>query len=347
MTLILGPLEDLVSDKKLPGVYRQRIHLIHKSALRLLNLINQVLDFRKTETQNRKLTVSRGNLSDVVMEDALHKESEEKVLVQEAQDVEPMKDGRPLLLIVEDNADIKDYIVTSFSGNYRIQTASDGKEGWDMVVSLIPDLVISDVMMPVMDGIELWERIKKDVRTSHVLVILLTAKDSLHDKQEGYDSGADSYLTKPFTARLLASRVRNLLDSRNQLVKRIMERMSHVHSEQPLLTELGTLDEAFLQHFAEILEANLASGKVDMAFMAGQMHMSHSTLYRKVKALTGMSGNEFIRKIKLRHSLRLLLEGGYNVSEAAYASGFNDLGYFRSCFKEEYGQSPTEYLKQK
>ena len=127
MTLILGPLEDLVSDKKLPGVYRQRIHLIHKSALRLLNLINQVLDFRKAETQNRKLTVSRGNLSDVVMEDALHKESEEKVLVQEAQDVEPMKDGRPLLLIVEDNADIKDYIVTSFSGNYRIQTASDGK----------------------------------------------------------------------------------------------------------------------------------------------------------------------------------------------------------------------------
>lgn len=347
MTLILAPLEDLVSDKKLPGVYRQRIHLIHKSALRLLNLINQVLDFRKTETQNRKLTVSRGNLSDVVMEDALHKESEEKVLVQEAQDVEPMKDGRPLLLIVEDNADIKDYIVTSFSGNYRIQTASDGKEGWDKVVSLIPDLVISDVMMPVMDGIELCERIKKDVRTSHVLVILLTAKDSLHDKQEGYDSGADSYLTKPFSARLLASRVRNLLDSRNQLVKRIMERMSHVHSEQPLLTELGTLDEAFLQHFAEILEANLASGKVDMAFMAGQMHMSHSTLYRKVKALTGMSGNEFIRKIKLRHSLRLLLEGGYNVSEAAYASGFNDLGYFRSCFKEEYGQSSTEYLKQK
>ena len=492
LTLILGPLEDLVSDKKLPGVYRQKIHLIHKSALRLLNLINQILDFRKTETQNRKLTVSRGNLSDVVMEiglrykelnrnpdvtfdiriedksvivyfdadliasvlnnllgnavkytpkgkiwlslrrveensvkyveiqvgdtgygiekdalphifepyyqaegrhqasgtgiglalvkslaglhegilkvesevgkgtvftfrivagntypDALHKESAEKALVQEAQDVEPMKDGRPLLLIVEDNADIKDYIVTSFSGNYRIQTASDGKEGWDKVVSLIPDLVISDVMMPVMDGIELCERIKKDVRTSHVLVILLTAKDSLHDKQEGYDSGADSYLTKPFSAGLLASRVRNLLDSRDQLAKRLMERMRHVQSEQPLLTELGTLDEAFLQHFAEILEANLASGKVDMAFMAGQMHMSHSTLYRKVKALTGMSGNEFIRKIKLRHSLRLLLEGGYNVSEAAYASGFNDLGYFRSCFKEEYGQSPTEYLKQK
>ena len=492
LTLILGPLEDLLSDKKLPDAYTQKIGLIYKSALRLLNLINQILEFRKTETQNRKLTVNKGNLSDAVMEiglrykelnhnpnvtfdvriedksvlvyfdadmiasilnnllsnavkytpegkvwlslrqveensvkyveiqvgdtgygiekealphiferyyqaegkhqasgtgiglalvkaladlhegtlkvesevgkgtvftfriladntypDALHKEAEEKVPETKEQETESVKDGKPLLLVVEDNTDIKDYIVASFSGDYRLQTASDGKEGWDKVASLIPDMVISDVMMPVMDGIELCKRIKKDIRTSHIPVILLTAKDSLQDKQEGYDSGADSYLTKPFSAKLLASRVHNLLDARKRLAKQLVERMQHIQPEQPPLAELGKLDEVFLQRFTEILEANLADGKADMAFMAEQMHISHSTLYRKIKGLTGMTGNEFIRKIKLKHSLRLLLEKGYNVSEAAYASGFNDLGYFRTCFKEEYGHPPTEYLKRK
>lgn len=490
LTLILGPLEDLVSDKKLPGAYTQKISLIYKSALRLLNLINQILEFRKTETQNRKLTVSKGNLSDAVMEiglrykelnhnsnvtfdiqiedkpvsvyfdaemitsilnnllsnavkytpegkvwlrlrqveengkryvemqvgdtgygiekdalphifdryyqaegkhqasgtgiglalvkalsdlhegtlsvesevgkgtvftfriaadntypDALHKEPEEKFYLIEEK--KPVGSGNPLILVVEDNADIRNYIASSLSGSYRVQTASDGKEGWNNVVAQIPDMVISDIMMPVMDGIELCKQIKKDIRTCHIPVILLTAKDSLQDKEEGYDSGADSYLTKPFSANLLASRVHNLLDSRKQLAKQIMEHMQRLQPEQSSLTVLGKLDEAFLQRFTEILEANLADGKADMVFMAEQMHISHSTLYRKIKGLTGMSGNEFIRKIKLKHSLRLLLEKGYNVSEAAYASGFNDLGYFRSCFKEEYGKSPTEYLKHK
>ena len=224
---------------------------------------------------------------------ALHREEKETLAQEEteiAETVEEEKeeaDTRPVVLVVEDNDDIREYIATSFSSNYRILTATNGKEGLERAQKYIPDIIISDIMMPEMDGIELCKLVKEDIRTSHIPVILLTAKDSIQDKEEGYESGADSYLTKPFSAKLLNSRVHNLLESRKKL-----------------------------------------------------------TLYRKIKSLTGMSGNELIRKIRLKNSLRLLMEEGHNISEAAYASGFNDLGYFRSCFREEYGMAPSEYIKQ-
>lgn len=204
-------------------------------------------------------------------------------------------------------------------------------------------------MMPVMDGIELCKQIKEDVCTSHIPVILLTAKDSIQDKEEGYESGADSYLTKPFSAKLLNSRVHNLLESRKKLAVLIADRAKKLESDssgQEESMKLNKLDADFIARFTSIVEANIEMNKLDMGFVKDKMRMSHSTLYRKIKGLTGMSGNEFIRKIKLKNSLRLLTEERLNVSEAAYASGFNDLGYFRACFKEEYGMVPSEYIRQ-
>lgn len=227
-------------------------------------------------------------------------------------------------------------------------TATNGKEGVEQALKYIPDIIISDIMMPVMDGIELCKLIKEDVRTSHIPVILLTAKDSIQDKEEGYESGADSYLTKPFSAKLLHSRVHNLLESRKKLALLITNRTKELKPEQVQETmQLSRLDEEFLNRFTAIVEENIDTPQLDMPFMIGKMNMSHSTLYRKIKGLTGISGNEFIRKIRLKNSLRLLMEEGLNISEAAYASGFNDLGYFRNCFKEEYGMAPSEYIKQK
>ena len=183
---------------------------------------------------------------------------------------------------------------------------------------------------------------KTEIEFSHIPVILLTAKDSIQDKEEGYESGADSYLTKPFSAKLLHSRVHNLLESRKKLASLITNRTKGLKAEQSQeAIKLSRLDEEFLNRFTAIVEEN-----IDMAFMMDKMNMSHSTLYRKIKGLTGISCNEFIRKIRLKNSLRLLMEESLNVSEAAYASGFNDLGYFRTCFKEEYGMVPSEYIKQ-
>ena len=497
LTLILGPLEDLVNDPHIPTFYSNKIKVIHSSAIRLLNLINQILEFRKTETQNRKLTVSKGNLGNLVTEtglrykelnrngkitfqinidtretklyfdtdiistilnnllsnaikytpegeirlimrsiveeenkyteiavsdtgygidaeslphifdryyqakgkhqasgtgiglalvksladlhegtlqveseigkgttftlrllaentypNALHKEEKmEKKLIEPEKSEEEDKeeaDVRPMLLIVEDNDDIREYIVSSFSNNYRIITATNGKEGLEQAQKHIPDIIISDIMMPVMDGIELCKRVKEDICTSHIPVILLTAKDSIQDKGEGYESGADSYLTKPFSAKLLNSRIHNLLESRRKLALLIANRTKELKPEQPQEPiKLSRLDEEFLARFTSIVEENVDIDKLDMSFMMDKMNMSHSTLYRKIKGLTGISGNEFIRKIRLKNSLRLLMEEGLNISEAAYASGFNDLGYFRACFKEEYGMAPSEYIKQK
>ena len=281
--------------------------------------------------------------------DALHKEDRTESIPEKTESLkEEDNDTCPVILVVEDNDDIREYIATSFSNNYHIMTATNGKEGIEQALKYIPDIIISDIMMPVMDGIELCKLIKEDVRTSHIPVILLTAKDSIQDKEEGYESGADSYLTKPFSAKLLHSRVHNLLESRKKLAQLITSRTKELKPEQVQESmQLSKLDEEFLNKFTAIVEENIDTPQLAMPFMIGKMNMSHSTLYRKIKGLTGISGNELIRKIRLKNSLRLLMEEGLNISEAAYASGFNDLGYFRTCFKEEYGMAPSEYIKQK
>ena len=255
---------------------------------------------------------------------------------------------RPVLLIVEDNNDIREYISSSFSSEYKIIEGINGKEGIALATTTIPNIIISDIMMPEMDGIEFCRAIKEDIRTSHIPVILLTAKDSIHDKEEGYESGADSYLTKPFSARLLRVRIHNLLESRKKLARQIAIHTQGLKPgtiEEPM--KLSNLDKEFLEKLTKIVEDNLDMDKLDISFMTDRMNMSHSTFYRKVKGLTGMSANEFIRKVKLKNSLKLLQSGDYNVSEAAYMTGFNNLGYFRECFKEEYDVSPSEYIRQK
>lgn len=191
--------------------------------------------------------------------------------------------------------------------------------------------------------------LKEDVRTSHIPVILLTAKDSLQDKEEGYQVGADSYLTKPFSATLLHSRIHNLLESRKRLTERFSTGTLHhnMDDKRALLAEsLNKLDNEFIEKINQLIEARLSSEKIDIGYLADNMCMSKSTLYRKMKALTGLSTNEYVRKIKMQYAERLLLEGRYNVSEIAFKVGLNSVVYFRQCFKEEFGVLPSEYLKQ-
>ena len=492
LTLILGPLEDLTGDGLLSEPYRRKVGLIYRNALQLLDLINRLLDFRKVETRNRRLKVTKGWLGKLVMEvglrykelnrnpkvdfrvevpseegrmyfdsevvttilnnllgnamkytaegnialrlqygeeggrpyaeiivedtgygiaphalphiferyyqaegkhqasgsglglalvksladlhegmlrveselgrgsvfvfrlwadctypEALHMEGATEGTDKKTEDAVAEIDNRPLLLVVEDNDDIRDYVASSFDDEYHVVTAVNGKVGWEETQRLVPDIIISDIMMPEMDGVELCRKVKEDMRTSHIPVILLTAKDSIRDKEEGYESGADSYLTKPFSAKLLDSRVRNLLEMRKRLALQITGKTKELtHEAAQTGIHLNKLDEEFLRRFTEVVTEHINREKLDIPFMAAEMNMSVSTLYRKLKGLTGLSGNEFIRKIKLKHSLRLLTEQGLNVTEAAYASGFNDLGHFRRCFKEEYGVSPSKYAKQ-
>ena len=253
-------------------------------------------------------------------------------------------DNKLVLLVVEDNMDIREYIASSFSDRYEVVTAENGKTGLEKAFQHTPDIIISDIMMPVMNGIELCKTLKKDIRTSHIPVILLTAKDTLEDKEEGYEVGADSYLTKPFSASLLQTRIQNLLDLRTKLANKLGS-VNWADKQEQAIRSLNKIDNEFVGKLTEVIEENITSDKIDTGSLAEQMNMSPSTLYRKIKALTGLSTNEFIRKVKMNNAERLLLEQKYTISEISYRVGINTVAYFRQCFQKEYGMSPSQYLK--
>ena len=273
-------------------------------------------------------------------------EEMQPVEVQEAVSTEEASttDNKLVLLVVEDNMDIREYIASSFSDRYEVVTAENGKTGLEKAFQHTPDIIISDIMMPVMNGIELCKTLKKDIRTSHIPVILLTAKDTLEDKEEGYEVGADSYLTKPFSASLLQTRIQNLLDLRTKLANKLGS-VNWADKQEQAIRSLNKIDNEFVGKLTEVIEENITSDKIDTGSLAEQMNMSPSTLYRKIKALTGLSTNEFIRKVKMNNAERLLLEQKYTISEISYRVGINTVAYFRQCFQKEYGMSPSQYLK--
>lgn len=256
---------------------------------------------------------------------------------------ESEENAKNVILVVDDDPEIIGYIKDSLSDSYTIISARNGKEGYDLASEEIPDIIISDIMMPIMDGIEMCRIIKQDVRTSHIPVVLLTAKGSLQDQKVGYDVGADSYLTKPFSSNLLKSRVKNIIDARK---KYSLSSTSKFKQKQELLNEsIGELDKEFLKKLTDTIEANLEDEELNISYIATQLNMSHSTLYRKIKALTNLTANEFIRKVRINYAEQLLLTNKYNISEIMYRIGINSSSYFRQCFKEEFGMNPSEYLQ--
>lgn len=490
LTLILGPLEDLQDDAKIPEKQASKISLIYRSANRLLSLINQILEFRKTETQNKKLAVIKADILPVIHEialkykelninkkikfnivvqtknthiyfdtdvittilenllsnafkytrkgsidliirdavdnnieyieievrdtgkgiseqsiskifdryyqadidgqvsgtgiglalvknlvqihqgevfvnsksgegtsfrfrlqadntypQALHLNSEEAVVDDKNIEKNGIEnsDNKQIVLVIEDDEDILEYIQSSLSFQYKVHTAINGKDGLAKAYSHIPDIIISDVMMPEMDGFELSKILKQDIRTSHIPVILLTAKDSIQDRTKGYEIGVESYLTKPFSANLLQSRILNLLELRRKMAEQINK--NTFDKNLTIIESLNKIDDEFIKKVTAIVEDYLDSDKIDVNFIAEKVNMSHSTLYRKIKALSGISINEFIRKIRINNAEKLLLTGKYTISEISYMVGFNSITYFRQCFKEEFGAVPSEYVK--
>ncbi len=510
LSLIVGPIEDLVNDTDLKPEQRKKLLTIRTSSMRLLNLINGILEFRKTETQNKRLEVVCGNFANLIREvgirfkelnnnpdvnisidvtdmegsemyfdpevitiilnnllgnaikytksgtislelhpfacqgvryidlsvsdtgEGISKEAlphiferyyqakhnrkvsgtgiglaltkslvelhEGTISVKSEQgvgsvftvrlladnsypnamhrEVEEPSEGEQInqssgpnrsedkltILVLEDDDDVRDYVAQSFSDDFNIVTAADGKEGLDKVLEVMPDIIVSDIMMPEIDGIELCSKIKTDSAVSHIPVILLTAKDSLLDKEQGYAAGADSYITKPFSATLLKARINNILESRNQLTMRMLDddqripdkerEESSSKAAEPTLqeqkpeVELTPFDREFIAKFKRLTEENIEMEDLDIAFFTDKMCMSHSTLYRKVKGITGYTPNEFIRKIKLHKAAKMLMSGKVAISEIPFKTGFNSSAYFRRVFKKEFGVSPTDYISQ-
>ena len=250
------------------------------------------------------------------------------------------------ILVVEDNADIRDYLSSILSDEYEVLTASNGEEGFSVAMNSVPDIIISDIMMPKMDGLEMCRKIKGNINLSHIPVVLLTAKDTLSDKSEGYKVGADSYITKPFTSELIKARVANLIFSRAQIAHQYLKRLNNFSA--PKVEEnsgFSPLDNKFLSKLSSYIEDNMSSETLDINNMASYMNVSVSSLYRKLKSLTGVSANDYVRKIKLRKAAEMLSSGKFNVSETAWNIGISSFSYFRQIFKEEFGCTPSEFKK--
>ena len=247
----------------------------------------------------------------------------------------------PILLILEDNTELLEFIRSIFEEDYLVLSAEDGETGLELARENIPDLVISDVMMPKMDGNKLCKKIKEDFRTSHIPVILLTALSSKQHEKEGILGGADEYITKPFDPSLLKIRVDQLLATRRLL----REKFSRDKLLQPNEIETSSPDDKFLAKLVSIVEDNIADPDFGTVKISREVGVSRAQLYRKMSALTEMTVKEFIRSIRLKKAAQFIVHGQMNISEAAYAVGFLQVAYFRKCFKEMYGMTPTEYAK--
>ena len=248
--------------------------------------------------------------------------------------------NRPTVLVVDDNTDIRQYERTILQDEYIVLEAADGKEGLAVALKEVPDLVICDVMMPVMDGLEFTKRLKTNTATSHIPVIMLTAKNLEEHRAEGYEHGADSYITKPFHSKVLLARIENLLRQR-QLLKNLYHGTKEAEKE---ISEahLEDRDKQFLKQLQAIIQKNLSDSEFGVEDMGQQIGLSRVQLYRKVKAMTGSSVVDLLRKARLAKARRLLETRSMSVSEVAYEVGFSAPSYFTKCFKEEYGMLPGD-----
>jgi signal transduction histidine kinase/DNA-binding response OmpR family regulator/ligand-binding sensor domain-containing protein len=270
---------------------------------------------------------------------------ETQVIAGAFAEIEEMETGhgdgeKNLVLVVDDNADIREYIREALEPYYSVEEAVDGREGIDKARKIIPDLIISDVMMPGADGYQLCGAVKKDIRTSHIPVILLTAKASEENVIQGLETGADDYITKPFNMKILSIRVKNLVHLRRLLQQKIQRQLMM----QPAEIAVSSLDQSFLKELQELIEKNLSDPDFNVEQLAGKLYMSQSTLLRKVRALTGDSPTEFIRSYRLQRALQLLKADFGNVTEVAFEVGFSNTAYFTKCFKEKFQQTPSSFL---
>lgn len=248
--------------------------------------------------------------------------------------------NRPTVLVIDDNTDIRQYERTLLQDEYIVLEAADGKEGLSVAMKEVPDLVICDVMMPVMDGLEFTEQLKTNTATSHIPVIMLTAKNLEEHRAEGYEHGADSYITKPFHSKVLLARIENLLRQR-QLLKNLYQGTKEAEKE---ISEahLEDRDTQFLKQLQAIIQKNLSDSEFGVEDMGQQIGLSRVQLYRKVKAMTGSSVVDLLRKARLAKARRLLETRSMSVSEVAYEVGFSAPSYFTKCFKDEYGMLPGD-----
>jgi len=298
-----------------------------------------------------KVISEPGNGSEFIVNLPVHQIEEiktdkisEKILVNEKDSIssEPENDSsKPSIILIEDNFEFRIFMKESLENQYTVYEAVDGIEGYEMVNKIIPDLIISDVMMPRMDGLEMCRKLKSDIRTSHIPFIILTARTADEDKIRGLEIGADDYITKPFNMDLLLLRIQNLMDKRQNIHNQFQKNIDFTPSE----VEIPSMDEKLIKKAIAFVNKNIAEASLSVEDLSHELGMSRVYLYKKLLAITGKSPVEFIRIIRLKRGTQLLEKSQMTVSEVAYAVGFNSPRYFSKYFSDEYGLLPKQFIK--
>ncbi|WP_420828662.1 hybrid sensor histidine kinase/response regulator transcription factor [Maribacter polysaccharolyticus] len=263
-----------------------------------------------------------------------------------AQSVEAMDSEieKPTILLVEDNKELRLHLKNDLEDQYKVLQAKNGEEGLSMVKKHLPDLVVSDVMMPVMDGFEMCKQLKTEFETCHIPIIMLTARSLEVDRIEGYDNGADGYLSKPFVTRVLRSRIKNLIEAKKRLRKRFSEIGGIIPSSE---VTSNNIDEVFLDKATKVVLENIDDPDFKQEDIIKEIGVGRSQFYRKINSLTGKNPSHFIRTIRLRYASELLLKNTYSIKEVTHMSGFNSTAYFSKTFRELFGVTPTEFMEEK
>ena len=352
LTLISGPVEQLSANSAITGEARKLVEIMSRNMNKLTQLVDEILDFRKigeTVLEEKEMAAEAAALAECAQETVLSAEEE--------------KGEKPEVLVVDDNADVRELLKSVLNEKYHITLAENGKEGLEAARKIVPDLIVSDVMMPVMDGLEMCREVKNDSVTSHIPVLMLTARTLEEQRVEGYAHGADAYITKPFSSHLLVARIENLLAIRrtlrnvfaanisgandsiakNEVLDR--ERKQRVSAGKVSQAEENIQDDTFIMRLRDVIQKNLSDSDFSVERIGEEIGMSRVQLYRKTKAMTGVSPVELLRKSRVEKGRCLLEKTDKTISEIAYEVGFSAPSYFTKCFKDEYGVSPAEIRK--
>lgn len=330
LTLVSGPLNRLMQADNYTEEQKMLLQVVSRNVGQLETLTADVLNFKEQVDAMNQASADEScekELSQHVLRDSRH-----QMLLQ--QDVEELS----TILIVDDNEDIRSYLRVLLAGQYYVIEASDGQNGLRLAKESVPDLIVSDVMMPVMDGLTFCSKIKEDEVTSHIPVILLTARSEESQRIEGYEHGADAYITKPFSDHLLLVRISNLLQARRQ--RKNDEAKQMLSAEDIQTDEPG--ERMFLERFKKAAKSHIGDANLRMDDLGSELSLSKVQMYRKVKALTGKTPAEVLREMRMQKAYSLLKQTDKTISEVAAEVGFAIPGYFSACFKKQFGINPTE-----
>lgn len=340
LTLIANPLHQIIQEGGLTDRQNELLSIMNKNTDHLLELTSQVLNVLKNDLVADETKIDK--MAQQAFDQSQRNAEFYNTRLRSASSQSHVEGeiDRKTILVIDDNADIRQFLSILLGSRYIVITASNGEEGLVEARQNIPDLIICDVMMPVMDGLECCSRLKKDEITSHIPVLMLSAYALDDQRIEGYKSGADAYMTKPFNSDVLMARICNLLMGRRHI-----DTGQENTQEQMVQAEFSSVDTSFVTRLQDFISANMINADLSINDLCGEMHMSRVQLYRKCKSLTDVSPVELVRNIRLKKARTLLETTHMSVSEIAYEVGFSSPSYFAKCYRDQYGVSPTESKK--